>query len=260
MRYITLNPPVPAHHEQNIHIRPFRTVALMAVSTVLLSLLLTIFIANTFLEGLQVGHLLLALIPPFVFSGLFAIYIFSHAAGLRKAYREFSALSIQDELTGAATARYFMQRLNEEIARYLRSGRCFSTVLFDIDGFKEVNDHFGHLAGDQVLQRLADTCIHSTRGSDILARLGGDEFAFILPEMDEKACRQFTARIHKLLTETPIQVDDAEVILRISMAWVTWDEDVTDLEEFLSTLDNALHTAKTGGKNHIVHHSTCHSE
>ncbi len=76
--------------------------------------------------------------------------------------------------------------------------------------------------------------------------------------MDEKACRQFTVRIHKLLTETPIQVGDAEVMLRISMASVTWNEDVTDLEEFLSTLDNALHTAKTNGKNRIVHHATCH--
>lgn len=252
MRYITLNPPTPAHPGQ-VRIRPLRAVALMAVSTILLSVLLTIFIANTYLDGLQPGHLILALIPPLVFSGLFAIYVFSHAAGLRKAYQEFSRLSVQDELTGAATPNYFMKRLNEEVLRYLRSGRSFSAVLFDIDGFREVNERYGHFAGDRVLQQLADTCLRGTRGSDIFARLGGDEFGFILPEMDEKACRLFTARIHKLLTASPFQAGGAEVLLRISVTCGTWNEEFDDLEAFLYALDHALHTAKISGGNCMIH-------
>ena len=253
MRYITINPSLTAYPRRKVQIRPWRTAALMTVSTVLLSILLTIFIANTFLDGLQLGHLILALIPPIVFSGLFAIYIFSHAAGLRKAYQEFSELSILDELTGAATPRYFMRRLNEEITRYLRNGRSFSAVLFDIDGFRDINERYGHAVGDQMLRQLAGSCMRSTRGSDIFARLGGDEFAFILPEMDEKACRQFTARIHKLLTTTPFQTDSAEITLQISMTCGTWNADFTDLEAFLSALDTALHTAKTTGRNRVVH-------
>jgi diguanylate cyclase (GGDEF)-like protein len=108
--------------------------------------------------------------------------VFQLTRMLERSRQGFWALSRQDGLTGVGNYRALIERLDEEIARHGRYGRQFSIVLLDLDNFKQVNDEFGHLIGDQVLTEVARKIRESIRTEDSVYRQGGDEFAVIAPE------------------------------------------------------------------------------
>src|SRR5437899_12249130 len=90
-------------------------------------------------------------------------------------------MALLDPLTGLFNRRYIEQRLEDEISRSQRHGRALSVILFDLDEFKQVNDTYGHGAGDALLKAFAERLSRATRGSDASARYGGDEFLVVLP-------------------------------------------------------------------------------
>jgi diguanylate cyclase (GGDEF)-like protein len=103
---------------------------------------------------------------------------------LRRERDSLRATALRDPLTGAANRRSLLERVDYEIARHTRSGRSFCVLMLDLDGFKALNDRFGHAAGDDLLCDVSAALTRAMRDQDTVARLGGDEFCVLAPETD----------------------------------------------------------------------------
>lgn len=143
-----------------------------------------------------------------------------------------------DELTGLYNRRYLNARLAEEIARIKRTQSSLSLILIDADNFKQVNDTYGHLIGDEVLARLGDILRVNTRIIDIAARWGGEEFAIIMPETDLKGAHAFAERLRRTVEDY-----DFGFQVTISLGIIS-DCNELSLDELLTKADEALYTAK----------------
>jgi diguanylate cyclase (GGDEF)-like protein len=119
-------------------------------------------------------------------------------------FREARQLADLDSLTGLHNRRYFHETLAREVDRAQRYQRLLSLVIVDVDGFKEINDRIGHLAGDAVLAEIADRIRQVVRSADVPCRVGGDEFAVIVPEAEVGQARQLVGRIQRAVSSQPI--------------------------------------------------------
>jgi diguanylate cyclase (GGDEF)-like protein len=119
-------------------------------------------------------------------------------------FREARLLADLDSLTGLHNRRYFHETLAREVDRAQRYQRRLSLVIVDVDGFKEINDRIGHLAGDAVLAEIADRIKQVVRSADVPCRVGGDEFAVIVPEVEVGQARQLVGRIQRAVSAQPI--------------------------------------------------------
>jgi len=144
-----------------------------------------------------------------------------------------------DSLTGLANHRRLFDALQAEISRSQRTKREFSLVLLDLDGLKEINDRYGHLAGDRALHRLAHILTDCSRSVDTAARQGGDEFALVLPETGIGAATLVARRICDLLAK-----DAEEPALSVSVGVVSYPKDADTIGTLLYAADRALYGMK----------------
>jgi diguanylate cyclase (GGDEF)-like protein len=159
-----------------------------------------------------------------------------------------------DELTGLPNRRLFMRALTTEVARAKRARDTFSLVLIDLDDFKNVNDTFGHEAGDLVLREFADVLRHAMRESDVAARLGGEEFACLLPASDADGAHVMAERIRTDLETRAIALPDGRsVSITASLGSAAYPQEKT-ADALLRAADIALYRAKAEGKNRVVAH------
>jgi len=119
-------------------------------------------------------------------------------------YREARRLADLDALTGLHNRRYFHETLAREVGRAHRYSRALALVVLDLDGFKEINDRVGHLAGDTVLAEAAERLREVVRSADIACRIGGDEFAVIVPESGLEEAQQLSIRIQQAVSSRPV--------------------------------------------------------
>ncbi len=117
------------------------------------------------------------------------------------------ASALSDPLTGVANRRALLARIDYEIARHERSQRSFAVLMLDLDGFKLLNDRFGHPAGDDLLREVAGALAHAIRDQDTLARVGGDEFCVLAPETDQAGARRLVARVEAAVARVVAGVD-----------------------------------------------------
>jgi len=167
---------------------------------------------------------------------------------LRKKNEELELLSTTDSLTGLSNHRSLMKRLDDEVARFKKEKRGFSVLVGDVDHFKQYNDAFGHPAGDEVLQRIAEIMRESTRKVDCCARYGGEEFVIVLP--DTSAADALDTAEHIRARVAAKKFSGRKMTLSIGVA--TFPEDADDAEAIIAVADEALYQAKREGRDRTV--------
>jgi diguanylate cyclase (GGDEF)-like protein len=161
-------------------------------------------------------------------------------------------LSNTDHLTGLFNRRYMMEALDKEVHRSIRKGGTLSMIMLDIDHFKRVNDTFGHLQGDVVLQKVAQQLQKELRSYDCAARYGGEEFVAILPDSSLKEAVFVADRIRLSVQATKFNGELDKLNLTVSLGVTSFSrESVTTVDSFIKLADDALYRAKEKGRNRV---------
>jgi diguanylate cyclase (GGDEF)-like protein len=163
-------------------------------------------------------------------------------------FREARQLADLDALTGLHNRRYFHETLGREVARAHRYQRALALVVLDLDDFKSINDHIGHLAGDAVLAEAAERLRDVVRSADVACRVGGDEFAIILPESTVADADGLYRRLGAALQKRPVG-QAGTLALSAGVAELRPDDDAVT---FFERADEALYRAKSAGKNTLT--------
>ena len=163
-------------------------------------------------------------------------------------FREVRELADHDALTGLCNARFFHETLEREVARAHRYRRHLALLVLDLDDFKQVNDRFGHLAGNEVLADIGRRIMDVVRSADVACRIGGEEFAVVLPESTRTDAEQLYARLQASLA-TRVRSNVGELTVSAGAAELRPDEDATSL---FQRADDALYRAKAAGKARVT--------
>lgn len=153
--------------------------------------------------------------------------------------QEVYKMALLDPLTGLFNRRYIEQRLEDEIKRSERHGRPLSVILFDLDEFKQVNDSYGHGAGDALLKAFADRLSKATRGSDAAARYGGDEFLVVLPECKPENVQHVLRRLEGIR----VDIEGHNLPIAMSAGWAELRSGES-AQELLARADTGLYANK----------------
>jgi len=162
---------------------------------------------------------------------------------------EVADLALLDDLTGVGNRRHLLQRLTEECARSDRSGETFTLLVIDLDGFKAVNDTFGHAAGDACLQHFALMAQTRLRPGDMLARTGGDEFCVVLPASTLREGAMIARRILEVCRADAAACVGGDVPISLSIGVAQWTRETGPFpDRLIAAADHALYTAKKDGR------------
>jgi diguanylate cyclase (GGDEF)-like protein len=162
-----------------------------------------------------------------------------------------------DFLTGLKTRGYFEQQLELEIKRSERRKQNFALLMIDIDFFKQLNDHYGHHVGDQVLRDVASILMKDMREVDTVARYGGEEFVMILPETSGPGAHYVANRLRRSVEQAKFFAGSPQAVerLTISIGIAVFDSDAQFKRDLIEFSDAALYAAKKQGRNQVVLYS-----
>ncbi len=163
-----------------------------------------------------------------------------------------------DHLTGIANRRSFFEAAELELERWRRFPRPLSMIAIDADFFKNINDTWGHAAGDDVLRHLALTLSANVREIDVVARLGGEEFAALLPSTDLEGAIRLAERFRAAVEGQCVRSGDAEIGYTVSIGVATMEAGVSGVDQLLKLADQALYAAKKAGRNRVWHQRADH--
>jgi len=166
-------------------------------------------------------------------------------------FAKVNSLATKDGLTGLSTHRVFQEKLTEEIYRAARYHTSLSLVMMDIDDFKQVNDNYGHLAGDQVLKELSQILMEQCRAVDYAARYGGEEFCMLLPEVSLPDAYRFTDNLRALIARHTVRTV-VPLNITASFGVASFPQDAQTSTQLIRVSDERLYKAKHAGKNRVV--------
>jgi len=167
-------------------------------------------------------------------------------------FREVQELAVTDPLTGLYNRRKLIELGESEFASSLRYERELAAIMLDCDGFKRLNDTFGHTVGDQVLIRLSEISLASIRKADILARYGGDEFMILLPETGIEAALVVAERLRQDVIRAPFATNAGNLPFSVSVGVASLDKEVHSLGHLLDRADFASYVSKDSGGNRVT--------
>jgi diguanylate cyclase (GGDEF)-like protein len=163
---------------------------------------------------------------------------------------EVADLALLDDLTGVGNRRYLLQRLTEECARSERSGQPFALLVIDLDGFKGINDTYGHAAGDACLQHFTLMAQTRLRPGDMLARTGGDEFCIVLPSSTLREGAMIARRVLEVCRADAEQCTGNDIPIAVSIGVAQWAREMGGYpDRLIAAADHALYDAKKAGRN-----------
>jgi diguanylate cyclase (GGDEF)-like protein/putative nucleotidyltransferase with HDIG domain len=160
-------------------------------------------------------------------------------------------LATTDPLTGVPNRRAFDERVNEAVLEARRTGLSVGVLSIDADGFKLVNDGFGHPVGDEVLRQVARRLVECVRPSDMVARVGGEEFALLAEGVDPARLTELGERCRRALADEPIVVGSVLIPLTASVGGACLPDHAHGADELLRVADHALYEAKNSGRNRV---------
>jgi two-component system cell cycle response regulator len=155
-----------------------------------------------------------------------------------------------DELTGLRNRRAIMNELEMLVANARRHNRPLSALMIDVDRFKEINDTYGHRAGDEVLNKIAHRVTTRLRTADMAGRLGGDEMLILLPETDAAGAAALADAIRTEVAARPVSTSDGPIEVTVSIGAASWDAEPADM--LRDRADQALYAAKAAGRDRSV--------
>lgn len=168
---------------------------------------------------------------------------------------EVADLALLDDLTGVGNRRHLVQRLTEECARSERSNQPFALLVIDLDGFKGINDTFGHAAGDACLQHFTLMAQTRLRPGDMLARSGGDEFCIVLPSSTLREGAMIARRVLEVCRADAEQCMGNDIPISVSIGVAQWTREMGAFpDRLIAAADHALYDAKKGGRNCFATH------
>ena len=163
---------------------------------------------------------------------------------------EVADLALLDDLTGVGNRRHLVQRLTEECARSERSNQPFALLVIDLDGFKGINDTYGHAAGDACLQHFTLMAQTRLRPGDMLARSGGDEFCIVLPSSTLREGAMIARRVLEVCRADAEQCMGSDIPISVSIGVAQWTREMGAFpDRLIAAADHALYDAKKGGRN-----------
>lgn len=166
-------------------------------------------------------------------------------------HKETAKIVSCDSLTSAFTKRYFLDRLEEEIARSGRAERALSLLMLDIDFFKKINDTYGHPTGDEVLREFSRRIRAVIHRDDVFARYGGEEFAILLPCTNIREAIQIAERCRRAIADEAFSTSTAKFEVTCSVGAATLNGDVNGSETLIAAADERLYEAKRSGRNRV---------
>jgi diguanylate cyclase (GGDEF)-like protein len=206
---------------QQVRSVPPNAVVPVVAVTLLVALLVT--------AGAQLGMAALTFCVPAAVGALIAVRrVTARQEGLK-------LLTQSDALTGLGNRRLLLERLNYEIARHRRHKRRFSLLALDLDGFKQVNDRFGHLAGDEILREVARAMQGAVREQDTVVRLGGDEFCVLAPETGWEDADRLSQRLQQAVAGAVGGLD----VLSVSTGYAVFPDEGWTAEHLMARADEA---------------------
>jgi len=173
---------------------------------------------------------------------------------LRDSVTDSLKLAAIDSLTGLYNRRYAKLHLRKIFERAQETDKGFALMVLDIDKFKLVNDHYGHSAGDHVLQEFARRMQENLRGVDLVSRLGGEEFLVAMPDTSESQARIASERLRQVIEETPFLTgeDGKSLTITVSIGVTLGRADCPDVDCLIIEADKALYKSKSDGRNKVT--------
>ena len=199
--------------------------------------------------GVEVTDIILAFTVPFIISPIIIYIILEQSHQLYHSKKQIEELVNKDSLTQIYNKRYF-ETFAQDI---FLSGRKCSIILIDIDDFKNINDQYGHLAGDLVMKETAAIIKSQLRETDIIARIGGDEFAIICLDAESEYGKEIAERIRDKVEKAVLSYLSHSIYLTISVGCVSNEYNKATLNEIIQNADDALYTSKENGKNKVTY-------
>jgi diguanylate cyclase (GGDEF)-like protein len=177
---------------------------------------------------------------------------------LRNSEEALRLQSITDSPTGLYNRRHFNKLAEDEIGRVFRYSRPLSVIMFDIDFFKRINDAFGNISGDKVLEMVAVVTKEQIRATDVLARYGGEEFIALLPETSVEGAAVVAERMRRKVERTAIRTEERPISITASFGVSDYLARTSEkprelvLSEFIASADRALYASKNTGRNRVT--------